>query len=197
MKLLVASTNTGKIAEYRDLLAGLPQTVVGLRDVGVDWDVPETGSTFEENALLKARVYAQASNMLTLADDSGLCVDALGGAPGVYSARYAPGGDQARIDKLLDALRDVPTERRTAKFVCVIALALPDGSTWTFEGECAGRIAFGSSGANGFGYDPIFFMPEHGGTMADLPEEFKNTISHRARAVAKAKEWLKNYAGEA
>lgn len=196
MKLLIATTNPGKITEYRDLLADTPLQVVSLRDVGIDWDVAETGSTFAENALLKARAYAQAGGLPTLADDSGLCVDALGGAPGLYSARYASGA-QARIEKLLDEMRDIPPEQRGAKFVCVIALVLPDGAAWTFEGECVGRIAQHASGANGFGYDPIFFMPEHGQTMADLPEDFKNTISHRARAAAKAKEWLIAYASSA
>jgi XTP/dITP diphosphohydrolase len=193
VKLLVATTNVGKVAEYQELLSGLPMQVAGLQDLGIGWDVAETGSTFEENALLKARAYAEASGVLTLSDDSGLCVDALGGAPGLYSARYARGDDRARIEKLLDALREVPLDQRGAKFVCVIALALPDGTAWTFEGECSGQIASQPSGANGFGYDPIFFMPEHGRTMAALPDEVKNTISHRARAMAKAKEWLSVY----
>ena len=188
-KLLVATTNPGKLAEYRALLQGAPLEVVGLRDAGVDLEVTETGATFEENALIKARAYASASTLLTLADDSGLCVDALDGAPGVLSARYAH-GDQARIVKLLEEMKRMPDRLRSARFVCVIALAWPGGEAVTFEGRCEGRIAHRPSGSHGFGFDPIFLFPEQGQTMAELPLSLKNQISHRARAAAQAKAWL-------
>ncbi|HLF26242.1 MAG TPA: XTP/dITP diphosphatase [Anaerolineae bacterium] len=192
MKLLIATTNPGKIAEYQALFADLNLNVVGLRDQAIDFEVEETGTTFEENARLKARAYAEASGILTLADDSGLCVDALGGAPGVFSARYAE-GDRARIERLLTELRDIPDDQRAARFVCVIALAEPGGETTTFEGTCEGRIAWQPRGTHGFGFDPVFLFPDHGQTMAELPMSIKNQISHRARATAKARRWLLAY----
>jgi XTP/dITP diphosphohydrolase len=194
MRLLVATNNPGKIREYDDLLAGLRLDLCGLAEVGLDTDVEETGQTFAENALLKALAYGRASRLLTLADDSGLEVVALGGAPGVYSARYAGKGasDADRYRKLLAALEGVPWEKRAARFRCVIALAWPDGRVETFEGQCDGVIAFEPRGTNGFGFDPVFYMPEHGCTMAELPTEVKNRVSHRARAAALARERLKN-----
>src|SRR3990172_7725250 len=163
-KLLVATTNPGKLAEYQALLHDVPLAILGLRQAGIDLEVAESGATFEENALIKARAYATASGWLTLADDSGLCVDALNGRPGVFSARYAQ-GDRARIGRMLGEMRDVPDDRRSARFVCVIALAWPDREAITFEGRCEGRIAHQPSGSNGFGFDPIFYLPEHGQTM--------------------------------
>lgn len=192
MKLLVATTNPGKIIEYRDLLDRLPVEIIGLHGSGIDFDVAETGATFEENALLKAQAYAQACGCMALADDSGLCVDALDGAPGIYSARYAH-SDPARIERLLSAMQHIPKSQRGAKFMCVIALVLPHGEAHTFEGECLGQIAYRPSGDNGFGFDPVFFMPEQGHTMASLPTSLKNRVSHRARAAAKAKDWLMQY----
>jgi XTP/dITP diphosphohydrolase len=189
VKLLVATTNAGKAGEYRLLFQGIGADVVGLRDLPLDLDVSESGATFEENARLKARAYAQATNLWTLADDSGLCVDALDGAPGVFSARYGP-TDQARIERLLGEMQPVPEEKRTARFVCVIALAEPGGSTHAFEGVCEGRIARQPSGSHGFGFDPVFYLPDFGLTMAELPIEVKNQISHRARAAAQALAWL-------
>jgi XTP/dITP diphosphohydrolase len=189
MELLLASTNPGKILEYGDLLSGLGLDVVGLQDRGIDLVVAETGATFEENARLKARAYAEASGLRTLADDSGLCVDALGGAPGLHSARYGP-DPAARIKRLLAELADVPDDERTARFVCVIALAELGGEVNTFEGVCEGRIGWRARGDNGFGYDPIFFLPEYGQTLAELPKSVKNQISHRARAAAQASAWL-------
>ena len=188
-RLLVATTNPGKIAEYQLLLEGVPLKIIGLRQVGINFDVEESGSTFEENALMKARAYAQAGGLLTLADDSGLCVDALGGAPGVFSARYAR-SDRARIERLLGEMQGVPEHQRSARFVCVIALAFPDGEARTFEGVCEGRIAHRPSGVNGFGFDPIFYLPDYGCTMAALPISIKNQISHRARAASQARAWL-------
>lgn len=188
-QLLVASTNKGKVQEYQSLLAGLPMAVLSLAEMGIHDDVEEHGSTFAENAEIKARAYAQAGGLLTLSDDSGLCVDALGGAPGLFSARYGP-DSLARIERLLSELRDVPDERRTARFVCVIALAEPDGAVHTFEGVCQGRIARQPAGQSGFGYDPIFLVEGYGRTMAELPTEVKNRVSHRGRAIVKARAWL-------
>ncbi len=184
-KLLVATHNAGKAREYRDLLAGLPFEVTWLDAEGIDLDVEETGATFEENAVLKATAYAGASGLWTWADDSGLAVDALGGAPGVYSARYArPGAsDAARYRKLLDALAGVPWAERTARFRCVVALVSPGGELYTTDGACEGIIAFGPAGDGGFGYDPVFYLPDHGRTMAQLSSEEKHAISHRGRAA--------------
>jgi XTP/dITP diphosphohydrolase len=184
MRLLIATTNPGKVREYADLFAGLQFELVNLADVKLSNDVDETGTTYEENALLKANEYAAHSGLLTLADDSGLEVDVLNGRPGVYSARYAP-DSPTRIQKLLAELKDVPDERRSARFQCVIALAWPDGRTETTHGSCAGWIAHEPRGTYGFGFDPVFYMPEHNATMAELPENFKNTISHRAHAAQK------------
>ena len=193
MRLLIATNNVGKVHEYAELLAGSGFDLCRLAEVGLDNEVEETGETFTENACLKARAYGQSSGLLTLADDSGLEVDALGGAPGVHSARYAgPGATDAdRIGKLLAALDGVPWEKRTADFRCVIALSWPDGRLETFEGRCDGVIAFEPKGTNGFGFDPVFYMPEHNCTMAELPMDVKNCISHRGRAAALVCERLK------
>ncbi len=184
MRLLIATTNPGKVGEYQHLLNGLDYELVSLSEVGITQEVAETGVTYEENALLKAREYAALSGLLTLADDSGLEVDALGGRPGVHSARYAP-DSPARIRQLLAEMRDIPVGERTARFQCVIALAWPDGRTEITRGTCEGQIAMEARGANGFGFDPVFYVPESGLTMAELPESFKNLISHRARAAQK------------
>ncbi len=192
LKLLVATNNPGKLVEFRELLSGLPLELVYLPDVGVNLAVEETGATFEENAVLKARAYAAVSGLPTLADDSGLEVDVLHGAPGVYSARYAgPDADDAdRYRRLLGELEGVPWEERSAHFHCVIAIATPEGTATTVEGICPGIIAFEPRGSHGFGYDPVFYMPEFHRTMAELPPEVKNEVSHRARAALKAREVL-------
>ncbi len=192
LRLLIATHNKGKLREYRRLLADLPVELTYLDEVGITEDVPETGSTFEENAIQKATAYARMSGMLTLADDSGLEVDALGGEPGIHSARYAgPGAtDEDRIRKLLNALADVPLEKRTARFRCVIAVATPRGEVYTAEGEVEGLITDTPRGQHGFGYDPVFFLPDRGCTMAELPPEEKNRISHRARAAERIKPLL-------
>jgi XTP/dITP diphosphohydrolase len=197
-KLLIATHNQGKAREYRELLAGLPLEVTYLDAEGITREVDETGATMEENARLKAREYAQLSGLWTWADDSGLEVDALGGAPGVYSARYAGEGktDADRYRKLLDALTGVPWDRRTARFRCAVALATPTGEMRVTEGVCEGVIAFGPAGSNGFGYDPVFYMPEQGATMAQLPQEVKNRVSHRARASQRALGLLEAMVGE-
>jgi XTP/dITP diphosphohydrolase len=191
-KLLVATHNQGKVREYRELLAGLPLEVTYLDAEGITLEVAETGQTFAENARLKAETYGRVSGLWTWADDSGLEVDALGGAPGVYSARYAGEGasDADRYRKLLDALIGVPWARRTARFRCTVALATPGGEIRTCDGACEGVIAFGPAGSNGFGYDPVFYLPDRGQTMAQLPAEIKNAISHRGRAARAAQEIL-------
>jgi XTP/dITP diphosphohydrolase len=182
MRLLIATTNPGKVREYQSLLAGLNHELIGLKDISITTEVDETGATYEENAVLKAHIYAEMSGLPTLADDSGLEVDALNGRPGLFSARYAL-DSPARIQKLLKEMDAVPDDQRQARFQCVIALAWPDGRVETAWGTCEGVIAREPRGSNGFGFDPVFHMPEHSATIAELPEEFKNTISHRARAA--------------
>jgi XTP/dITP diphosphohydrolase len=184
-KLLIATHNRGKLREYAALLASLPLTLLTPDDLGLDLNVVESGDTYADNARLKAVAYAQASGLLALADDSGLEVDALDGAPGVRSARYALGDDADRVTALLRALdaAGVPAEDRSARFRCVIVLAAPDGRTWQTAGTCEGRIIDAPRGSGGFGYDPIFYLPGHGRTMAELPPAEKNRISHRARAA--------------
>jgi len=193
MRLLIATNNPDKVREYDDLLRRLGLELCGLADIGLERQVDETGHTFDENARLKAQAYCQASHLLTLADDSGLEVTKLGGAPGVHSARYAGQGasDADRIRKLLAALDGVPWDDRAARFRCVIALAWPDGRLETFEGQCEGVIALEPKGTNGFGFDPVFYLPELNCTMAELPMDVKNRISHRARAAALVRERLK------
>ncbi len=188
MRLLIATHNRGKLIEYQELLAGLPVELVTLDDVGIHEDVEENGTTFAENAQIKALAYARQSGLMTLADDSGLEVDALGGEPGVYSKRYAGehAGDADRITFLLYNLRDVPVEARSARFRCAIAIASPQGELWETSGTCEGDILFEPRGSNGFGYDPIFYFPKLGKTMAELPPAEKNKISHRARAAERA-----------
>lgn len=198
-KLLVATHNPGKVREYRDLLSALPLEVTYLDAEGITDEVDENGTTFAENATLKATTYAALSGLWTWADDSGLEVDALDGAPGVYSARYAgPGAtDAERYRKLLDALTGVPWDRRSARFRCTVALATPDGQIRTADGACEGIIAFGPAGENGFGYDPVFYMPELGATMAQLEPDVKNVVSHRARAARIAANVLAEMLGRA
>ena len=184
-KLLIATHNRGKLREYAELFDGLPLHLLGPDDLGLDLDVQESGATYADNARLKAQAYAQAVGLLTLADDSGLEVDTLDGAPGVRSARYAPGKDADRVTALLHALEQAGAtgEDRAARFRCVIVLMSPDGRAWTTEGTCPGRIIDTPRGSGGFGYDPIFYLPTHGCTMAELATEEKNRISHRARAA--------------
>jgi XTP/dITP diphosphohydrolase len=193
MKLLIATYNPGKVKEYEELLAGLPLELTYPAQEGLDIEVAETGESFAENARLKAIAYARASGLLTLADDSGLEVDALGGEPGIRSARYAGKGasDEERYQLLLEKLQGVPREERTARFRCIIAVATPEGQIHTAEGTCEGIIAFEPKGEHGFGYDPVFYLPKYGKTMAELPPATKNQISHRAGAAQRAREILK------
>jgi XTP/dITP diphosphohydrolase len=190
--LLLATTNQGKLREFRDIFAGLPLILTTLDEHGIDLEVEETGTTFAENALLKARAYARASGLVTLADDSGLEIDALHGEPGVYSARW-PTADTPypeRFNIIFDRLAGLPPEQRTARFRCVIALARPDGWQETVEGVVEGVIADTPRGEHGFGYDPIFLVPALGRTTAELPPEEKHRISHRGRAARAAREVL-------
>lgn len=184
-RVLITTRNPGKLREYEELLAGLPIELTYLEDEGIAEDVEETGSSFAENAVQKARRYALVSGLTALADDSGLEVDALGGEPGVHSARYAGAGatDEDRYRLLLAKMMNVPREQRGARFRCVIAVAEPEGQTFTAEGTCEGRIASRPQGDLGFGYDPVFFLPEYDRTMGQLPSGEKNRISHRARAA--------------
>lgn len=180
------------------MLAGYPVKVLSLEDVGITTDVEETGETFEENAVLKARAYADLSGLVTLADDSGLEVEALGGEPGVRSSRYAGTGatDERKIAFLLQKMENGKGSNRKARFYSVIALCWQDGSVDLFDGECHGEIIDQPRGDNGFGYDPIFLFPELGKTMAELPPDEKNRRSHRGAAFRKAAVAIKEWAGE-
>ncbi|MBM4423310.1 MAG: XTP/dITP diphosphatase [Chloroflexi bacterium] len=196
-KLIIASNNAGKIKEIAEILGDLPLDCLSLKEAGISQEVVETGDTYAANALLKAIAACREANLPTLGDDSGLEVDALGGRPGLYSARYAGpnAGNAERWAKLLSELKDVEWEKRTARFRCAVALAAPGREPQVVEGACEGIIAFAPRGSGGFGYDPLFFMPDHNCTMAELPKEVKNRVSHRARALQKAKmllmEWLR------
>jgi len=185
MRLLLATHNQGKRREWMTLLTGLSVELLLPDDLGLDAEVEETGETYLDNALLKARALAALSNLPTLADDSGLEVDALEGAPGVRSARYELGSDEIRYRALLKALDGVPEAHRGARFRCIAALVLPDGREFTTEGICEGTIGFAPQGEGGFGYDPVFILQGRAVTMAELSAEEKNRISHRARAAQK------------
>lgn len=195
-KLLLATNNQAKVREYKSLLQDFPCELVTLAEQGINISVSEVGESLEENARLKATVLAAESQLIALADDSGLEVDALGGEPGRLSARYAGEGasDRDRINYLLARLEGVPEEKRSARFRCVIAIATPDGKVELCSGECQGFITLAPRGEQGFGYDPIFYLPELGKTMAELPLQLKNQVSHRGRAarqVSQALEKLK------
>ncbi len=184
MKVILASKNPHKLTELSAILSQLGFEIALESEYGLDIDVEETGTTFEENSFLKADAVMKASGLPVLADDSGLMVDALDGAPGVYSARYGhKASDKERTAYLLENMKDVPEEKRGAKFVCVITCLFPDGRKIVARGECPGVIARAPHGENGFGYDPVFYLPELGMTYAELPSEQKNAISHRARAL--------------
>jgi XTP/dITP diphosphohydrolase len=187
-KLLIATHNAGKIREFQALFQSLRCLLVKPSDIGLKLEVEENGETYEANARLKAEAFCRASGLLTLADDSGLEVDALNGEPGLRSSRYAgpDAQDHNKVDYLLSRLKDVPAERRTARFRCVIAIAVPDGRLLLCQDVCQGRITFEPRGQAGFGYDPVFLFTDLGLTMAELPEEIKNQLSHRGRAARAA-----------
>ncbi len=191
-KLLLATNNQAKVREYRSLLQDLPYELVTLAEQGIITTINEVGESLEENARLKATLLAAESRLLALADDSGLKVDALGGEPGRLSARYAGenASDKDRVNYLLLRLKSVPREKRSAHFQCVIAIATPDGEVEFCSGECQGFITFEPRGEQGFGYDPVFYLPELDKTMAELPLEVKNQVSHRGQAARKAYQLL-------
>jgi len=194
-QLLIATGNSGKVREYAELLSGISFELVSLKDLGITHEVDETGETFEENAWLKASEYAALSGLLTLADDSGLEVDALGGDPGVRSARYggdACQGDEDRVNLLLKNLEDVPWDKRTARFRCAIAVVESGGTAVTqAKGSVDGMIQYSPQGNDGFGYDPVFFIPSHYRTLAQISLAEKNQLSHRGNAAKIVVESLK------
>ncbi|HEU5139522.1 MAG TPA: XTP/dITP diphosphatase [Bacillales bacterium] len=191
-KVIIATRNEGKVKEFAALFQRFGIEVRSLLDFEEAIDVEETGTTFAENAMLKAETISKQFGETVIADDSGVVVDALDGRPGVYSARYAgeQKDDEANIDKVLRELEGVPWDKRTARFVCVLAVADPERDTETFSGSCEGLIALERSGENGFGYDPVFYLPDREKTMAELSKSEKNRISHRARAMKKMESQL-------
>lgn len=194
--ILVATKNQGKVREFSDMMGDLQIDWVGLKDLGITLEVVESGATFLENARLKATQYGSMAGLLTLADDSGLEVDALGGAPGVYTARYGGEGLTAteRLLLLLENMEQVPDAERTARFRCVIVLADGHGRVLAeTEGVCEGLITRAPAGDGGFGYDPIFYLPAYGQTMAQLPAAQKHQVSHRGQAVRRLVPYLKNF----
>jgi XTP/dITP diphosphohydrolase len=193
-KLILATSNKDKAREIAEILSDTPFVVTTMKEEGYDPDIVEDGKTFEENALIKARtVHALAKGAYVMADDSGLCIDALDGAPGIYSARFC--GENStypeKFAKIFEMLKDVPEEKRTAKFVCSIAVVRPDGSEFTVRGEVCGVLHEKPMGDGGFGYDPIFYVPEFGMTTAQMTKEQKNSISHRGKASRAMAEKLK------
>jgi len=193
-RFIVATKNKAKLIEIKSVLRDFPLEVISMEEVGLHEDIDECGETFEENALIKAEKIFELSGQAVIADDSGLCVDYLNGAPGIYSARFAGenGTTLERNNKLLGLLRDVPHEKRTARFVCAIAVVFSDTDKFIVTGTLEGYIATNFSGNNGFGYDPLFFVPEYNITMAELTSPQKNKISHRGKALVAMVEELKN-----
>ncbi|OAN14819.1 XTP/dITP diphosphatase [Exiguobacterium undae] len=198
MKIIVATRNAGKVNEFKEMLGRLGYDVESLLDYETAPETDETGSTFEENAELKSREAAAYFGHAVLSDDSGLEVDALDGAPGVYSARFAgeDKSDEANNTLLLEKLADVPTEKRTARFVCALSLAKPSGETLTVRGTMEGTIGFERKGTNGFGYDPLFIIPSLNQTAAELTKSEKASISHRGQALRKLELALTTFLGE-
>lgn len=184
-KIIFATGNENKLREIRQIMEGSDIEIISMKEAGVFTEIEETGTTFEENAMLKAKTIAAKTGLITLADDSGLEVDYLNKEPGIYSSRYM--GEDTSYDiknqSLIDRLDGVPDEKRTARFVCVIAMVRPDGTYESVRGEMEGRIAYEIAGDGGFGYDPIFYLPEYGVTSAQLPPGGKNAISHRGKAL--------------
>ena len=186
-RYVIATNKAHKLREIRAILENDSRAFLSMEEAHIHTDPEETGATFEENALIKARAACAASGLPAMADDSGICVDALGGAPGIHSARYCPGTDRERTEFLLKNMEAVPDGQRQGRFVSVIACVYPDGMEFTVRGECEGVILREIRGEGGFGYDPIFFSPGDGCTFAEMPQARKNEISHRARALAAMK----------
>ena len=194
-KIVFATGNQGKLREVKKILADLNGDIVSMKEEGIQIDVDENGTTFAENAQIKATAIGAHTDAIVLADDSGLVIDALNGEPGIYSARYLGEDTSYRIknQNLIDRLEGVPDEKRTARFVCAIAAALPDGTVLHTEGTIEGIIGYEERGENGFGYDPIFYVPKLGKTTAELTDDEKNAISHRGSALEKMKVLLREY----
>ena len=192
-RLIFATGNEHKMIEIREILGELPVEILSMKEAGIEADIVENGNTFEENALIKAKEVCKLAGEMVLADDSGLEIDYLNGEPGIYSARYMGEDTSYRIknQNLIDRLAGVPDEKRTARFVCAIAAAFPDGRSFVVRGTIEGMIGYEERGENGFGYDPIFYVPEFGCTTAELSEEQKNAVSHRGKALEKMREILK------
>lgn len=191
-KIIFATGNEGKMKEIRSILGDTGMEILSMKEAGIDLDIEENGTTFEENAIIKAKAIHEKTGGVVLADDSGLEIDYLDKAPGVYSARYM-GEDtpyEVKNSKILELLEGVPKEKRTARFVCVIAAVLPDGKVITKRGTVEGIIGYSIEGENGFGYDPIFYLPEYNCTTAQLSMEEKNKLSHRGKALRMIKEEL-------
>ncbi|MCI5969933.1 MAG: XTP/dITP diphosphatase [Clostridia bacterium] len=190
MRLILATSNKGKLKEVKEILP--EYDIVTMGEMGINEDIEENGTTFEENAYIKAKFIADRLNAVTIADDSGLEVDYLDGAPGIYSARFAGEGasDKDRNEKLLSLLKDVPFEKRTARYVCAIAIVFPDGEKHIFKQTCEGYILDEEVGNGGFGYDPLFYFPEFKTTLANVPLDVKNTVSHRSKALEELKKFL-------
>lgn len=192
-KIIFATSNPGKMSEIREIMQDLGVEILSMKEAGIEVDIVEDGKTFEENALIKARTIRDLTGCLVLADDSGLVVDALNGEPGIYSARYM--GEDTSYDlknaNIIERLSGMKDRGRSARFVCVIAAAFPDGTEETRQGTIEGRIAYEPAGENGFGYDPIFYVPEYGCTTAQLSAEQKNEISHRGKALRAIKEVIR------
>ncbi len=191
-KIIFATGNAGKMKEIREILKDLDAEVLSMKEAGVEADIVEDGKTFEENAVIKAKTVCELTGEIALADDSGLEIDYLNKEPGIYSARYMGEDTSYRIKNanLIERLKGVPDEKRTARFVCAIAAAFPDGTVKTVRGTMEGRIGYEEAGENGFGYDPIFYLPEYGCSSAELSMEEKNKISHRGKALRAIKEEL-------
>ncbi|HJB15170.1 MAG TPA: XTP/dITP diphosphatase [Candidatus Blautia excrementipullorum] len=192
-KVIFATGNEGKMKEIREILGDLDIELLSLKDAGIHADIVEDGKTFEENAQIKARAVCSLTGEIVLADDSGLEIDYLNKEPGIYSARYMGEDTSYRIKNanLIERLNGVPDEKRTARFVCAIAAAFPDGTMKTVRATMEGRIGYEEKGENGFGYDPIFYLPEYGCTSAELSMEEKNKISHRGKALKAIKDELR------
>ncbi len=193
-RIIFATGNAGKMREIREILADFGGEILSMKEAGISTDAEENGASYEENALIKARAVAEkAGDAVVLADDSGLEIDALGGEPGIYSARYLGEDTSYRVKNanLIERLAGVPEEKRTARFVCAIAAVLPDGRELVTKAAVEGRIGYEEKGEGGFGYDPIFYVPEFGRTTAELSEEEKNQISHRGKALRLMKEELR------
>jgi XTP/dITP diphosphohydrolase len=190
--MIFATGNENKMKEIREILGALPLEILSMKEAGVSADIVEDGKTFEENALIKARAICKLAGEMVLADDSGLEIDYLNKEPGIYSARYMGEDTSYHIKNksLIDRLEGVPDEKRTARFVCAIAAVFPDGKELVVRGTVEGIIGYEEKGENGFGYDPIFYLPERGCTTAELPPEEKNSISHRGNALRLMKELL-------